>query len=403
ASKYITPDKEWHSIEIPIADKSAGTQELTYLWDLTNLNLVPEDVVTYRAMVFDNDAVTGPKSSVSSEYRLRLPSLDEVFASADTAQDAMKNSAAETVNEANNLKNDLDKLSQQLKANSQQMTWEDQKKFESTLKKFNDIQNRINELKNKVESLTQKMLENKILSPQTLEKYLELQKALQEINSPELQEALKKLQEALQSLNPETVRQALQNFQLNEETFRRSIERTLNLLKRIQIEQKLNELEKKFEQMASAQDEIRKQTEKSDSTSLSSRNSLTQQEKDLEKGLNASEEQLSMLEQKMNEFKDEMPADKIKKAHEEIKNASIGKKMEDVQKNLAGGNFNQSLPTQHQISDLLRSLKEKMAEAQNQMLRNQRLEVINGLRKAQNNLLQISKRQEELRNSSANV
>jgi len=403
SSKYIAADKDWHSVEIPIGDKSAGSREVSYLWDLTNLNLVPEDVVTYRAVVFDNDAVTGPKSSASNEFQLRLPSLDEVFASVDTAQNEMRNSAEETVKETNSLKNDLDRLSQQLKANSQQMTWEDQKKFESTLKKFNDIQKQVSDLKNKVESLTQKMLENKILSPQTLEKYLELQKTLQEINSPEFQEALRKLQEALQSLNPNIVRQALQNFQLNEETFRRSIERTLSLLKRIQIEQKLSELQEKFNQMASRQEEIKKQTQKSDSIIAANRNSLTQQEKDLQNRLKESEEELSSLKQKMNEFKGEMPADKIEKAQEEIRNGDIEKKFDDVEEKLASGNFTQSLVIQQQISSLFQSIKEKLAEAQKQMLQNQRLEVINGLRKAQDNLIEISKRQEELRNSSANV
>lgn len=402
-SKYIAPDKEWHSIEIPIGDKSAGTREIQYLWDLTSLNLVPEDVITYRAKVFDNDAVSGPKSSTSNEYRLRLPSLDEVFASTDTAQDAIKNSAMETVKEANDLKKDLDRLSQQLKANSQQMTWEDQKKFENTLKKFNNIQKQVDDLRSKVESLTQKMLENKILSPKTLEKYLELQNALREINSPEFQEALKKLQQALQSLNPNIVRQALREFQLNEETFRRSIERVLSLLKRIQIEQKLNELQQKFNQMASQQEEIKKQTQESDSSNSTSRNSLTQQEKELEKKLKESEEELSKLKQKMNEFNGEMPTEKLSKAQEEMENARIKEKIKEVQEELANGDFRQSLMKQQQISNLLQSIKEKMNEAQKQMLQGQRREVINGLRKAQDNLLEISKKQEELRNSSANV
>ena len=64
--------------------------------------------------------------------------------------------------------------------------------MQSTLQQYENLQKKVDSLKSQVESMTQNMLENKILSPQTLEKYLELQKALQEINSPEFQGCTKK-------------------------------------------------------------------------------------------------------------------------------------------------------------------------------------------------------------------
>ena len=43
------------------------------------------------------------------------------------------------------------------------------------------------------------------------------------------------MQEAMQNVSPEQMREAMQQAQFNEEQFRQSIERTMNLLKRIQI------------------------------------------------------------------------------------------------------------------------------------------------------------------------
>ena len=41
-----------------------------FVWDLSNENLYPEDVVSYRIELFDNDTVSGPKRAVSRTYTL---------------------------------------------------------------------------------------------------------------------------------------------------------------------------------------------------------------------------------------------------------------------------------------------------------------------------------------------
>jgi len=46
---------------------------------------------------------------------------------------------------------------------------------------------------------------------------------------------------------PDQLRQAMQQVQFSEEAFRQSIERTMELLKRIQVEQKMDEMVKRRE------------------------------------------------------------------------------------------------------------------------------------------------------------
>ena len=94
------------------------------------------------------------------------------------------------------------------------------------------------EVQRTVDKMMDAMQNNKMLSQETMQKYEELQQLMEQMNAPEFAEAMKKLQEAMQQLNPEAMKQALQQFSFSEEQFRKSIERTLNLLKRVQIEQK---------------------------------------------------------------------------------------------------------------------------------------------------------------------
>ncbi len=400
-SKYIQPDRDYRSIEIQIPTRTAGDQEIAYTWDLSSLNLVPEDVISYHAKVFDNDLVNGPKATASSEYRLRLPSLDEVFASTDSEHSDVISNAENALDNSRDLKEQLDKLSQDMKSTTRQLSWEQQKKMQSTLQKYEDLQKRVDSVRSQVESITQKMLENKIISPETLEKYLELQKALQEINSPEFQDALKKLQQAIQSVSPDQIRQALQNFQINEEALRQSIERTLSLIKRVEIEQKLDEIQKRAEQMLSQQDNIRNSTAESDSTQPGKRQQLSENEKEVQKEFEKTMEAMSDLKERMNEFAKEMPIQKLDEASQNLEKSAAQENMQKSAQQLSQGKFSQAMSSQQEITSALKDFQKTLSEAQKQMLQNQQRETVNAMLKAQQNLLEISKKQEELRDQSA--
>lgn len=399
-SKYVPPEKDYHSIEIPLQTKSSGEQEISYTWDLTSLNLVPEDAIGYHAKVFDNDMVHGPKATSSSEFQIRLPSLDEVFASTDSEHSDLISKTENAMQNSTDLKQQLDKISQDMKTMTQQMGWEQQKKMQNTLQKFQELQQRIDSVKNQVESMTQKMLENKIISPQTLEKYLELQKTLQEINSPEFQDALRKLQQAIQSMDPNQVRQAMQNFQVNDEAMRQSIERTLNLLKRIQIEQKFDELQKRVDQMLAQQDSLMKSTAKSDSSNTANKLNLANDQKDIKNQLSDTKDALSDLQKKMNDFAKEMPTQKINEADQKLQQSGAEQNMEKSAEQLSKGNFSQSMTSQSQVQSALKEFQKSLSEAQKAMLQNQQRETLNAMQKAQQNLLEVSKEQERLRDQS---
>ncbi|MGO9481671.1 MAG: DUF4175 family protein [Candidatus Kryptoniota bacterium] len=406
SSKYVEPEKNYHSIEIPLEipqaaqSPDAGSQEIKYTWDLNSLNLVPEDVISYHAKVFDNDLVNGPKAASSAEYQIRLPSLDEVFASEDSEHGDLISKTENALGNSNELQRQVDKLSNEMKTITQQMSWEQQKKIQSTLQRYEELQKKVDSLKSQIESMTQNMLENKVLSPQTLAKYMELQKALQEVNSPEFKDAMEKLQQAIQSMNPEQVRQAMQNFQINEEQFRQSIERTLSLIKRVEIEQKFDEMQKRVEQMMEQQESLQKSTAESDSTRPSNRKQLSENQKEIQKELSATKDAMSDLKNRMSEFADEMPMKQIDRAKEQLEQSKVEQQMQNSSQQLSGGEFSQAQGSQQQISSMLKDFQKTLSDAQKEMLRNQQKETLNTMRKAQQNLLEISKKQEELRNQS---
>ncbi len=401
SSRYVQPEKDYRQLDIPLPSKSAGEEEVAYTWDLSSLDLVPEDVISYHARVFDNDLVHGPKSTVSREFQLRLPSLNEVFSSTDSEHSDLISKAENLLGKSDDMKEQLDKLAQDMKTVTQQMSWEEEKKTQNALERFQEFQQRIDSLREQVESLTQRMLENKVISPETLEKYLELQKAIKDLNSPEFEDALRKLQQAIQSLNPNQVRQAMQNLQVNEDALRQSIERTLSLIKRVETEQKFDELQKRVDQMLSQQEKVSKSTAESDSTDKTERNELSSDQKEVERQYSDAKDALSDLQKRMDEFSKEMPVDKVDQMSKNLDKSGVQQNMQNSENELSQGNFSQASGSQQQVENTLKEFQQMISQAQKEMLQNQQKATLNALQKAQQNLLEISKEQEDLRDKSS--
>ncbi len=79
-SSYTWPHGSAHELQ------HAGTRRTFYIWNLTPLEIGPEDEVSYVMEVTDNDAITGPKSARTPEYTVRVPVLSKKFSNARTSR-----------------------------------------------------------------------------------------------------------------------------------------------------------------------------------------------------------------------------------------------------------------------------------------------------------------------------
>ncbi len=402
-SRYVKPQDEFKYIEIQI-DKKLKEQEISYLWDLSELELSPDDVVSYYLEIFDNDIVSGPKSSRTEIYTIRFPSLHEILARVESSQSEIYEDIKEVLEMAKKLRKEMDEIEKDLKKGNLKSDWQRQQKIQNMAKQYEELKNKLKETSQKLEELVQKMYENHLLSPETLEKYLELQKLLNQLNVPELRELMKRLEQAMQNINPELIRQALENFQFSEENFRRGIERTLNLLKRIQIEQKLNEILKQTEQILNKQEDLRKRTAKTNPEDKSKLKQLSDEQKELKEEMQRIEENLESLKERMMDFKNEMPIDSLEKILNEVKERKFGENFEKAGEKIKSGDLNEVLQMQFDLAQGLMQMQSGLQSLQQQMMQNQQRQIITKMQKIQKDLLTLSKEQEsvkdEVRNST---
>lgn len=401
SSRYEPPQEKFTSIEISI-DKKIKEQIVDHIWNLTQLNPAVNDVYSFYLEVFDNDNVSGPKSAKTPIINVRVPSLDEILANADETQDNVQDEMQETLKEAEELKKELEKIDKDMKQDKQQLTWEEKEKIEQALDKFEKLQEKMESASEQLKQMQNELQQNNLLSEETLEKYMELQKLMDEMTSDEMKKAMQKMQDALEKMNRNQTQDAMNQMKMDEEKFKKSIERTMNLLKRIQIEQKMDEMIKRTENLEQKQFELSEQTKESDQNNQKQSDELSKKQDEISKELDRLQEKMDELAEKMNELKD-MPQEEMEKLQEEFEKQKNEELSDEASKDLKQNQKQKAQKNQQQLSKNMQKMKESMEQMQQQMQQGNQMQTFTDMMRILDNILSLSKQQEELKNKLQNV
>ncbi len=398
SSKYKKADTVFSKIEIPL-DKGLKSQEVSYIWNLANLDLAAEDVVTYYLEIFDNDYVSGPKGTKSSVFTVRVPTLDEILSQADNTQTEASNDLNETLKQAEELQKKFERINQELKQDKKELTWEEKEKIEKSMEEYQQLQDKVSKVSDKLKQMQQELQDNNLLSKETMEKYMELQKMMDEMTSPELKKLMEKMQDVLKNMNRQMTQDQMQNMKIDEEAFQKNIERTMNLLKRIQIEQKMDELVKRTEALQKKQDEINKETAEKDSNNKNNPEELSKKQDEVTKDLNKLSEEMKELQQKMSELKD-MPAEDMQKLSDEFEKQQNQQMSQQSSQQIRQNQQQQAMQNQQQISQNMQNMQQQLSQMQQSMQQQNQMQTLNDMMRILDNLLTLSKQQEDLKKES---
>lgn len=375
-----------------LSGASVGTELIIRdRWDLANLPLVPGDLVRYWVEVADNDNISGPKWAKSKTYHLRLPSLDEILSEATQKTDENISDLEKVLSGEKDLNRKLEELSRRL-AKDQKLSWETKEEVQKLAAEHLKFLENLNKVADQQHETAQKMAENRLAQQELVEKMQEMQKLLDEVASPELKAALRKLQQALDQLDPEQVRQALEKFQIDQEALIAKLDRTIELLKRLATEQKLDALLKMAEKLLQGQKEVNAKTQASPADSLPQ---VSPDEKALEK-------QLDQLTQKASDLKRELQADPEFNIPQSAQfcdrpgQSGAKPKMQKMQQALQQAQKKPSEQAGAEAQEEMESMFASMLQARQGISQCRKKGILGELRKALEDALYLSESQEKL-------
>jgi hypothetical protein len=348
---------EWETREL--AHPGTATVRLQRTLDLSPMALSPGDAVTYRAVVSDNDTVSGPKHGASRAYVVRLtqPAMAKARERLEQTEQAEMQTLHELRDEVEQLGVELDRMTRELdrpgRARQQQTA------------RLQDAVQRVEALTEKLDgaiaNTMRQMNVNELVTPEMMERVGELQKLLQETLDEGLRASLERVQEALGAINQESVRQQLLQARDMQQQMLERLEQTIELLKSVQREQRLGQAVEMAERLVRRQEDLRQSTKEAAAREAEERELERQAQRQ-----DAVSRAAAELEQHLAELADEM-----QEAAEQIRSlADTGdarSAMRDAAQRLRQGQPKRAVAPQTRALSALRrmlaGLKQRQAEA----------------------------------------
>lgn len=366
--------------------KNQKSETFFHFWDLAELGLEPGDAVEYYFEVWDNDGVNGSKSSRSESKTYRVATLNELAAENDAKSEQLKEELSETLKMAKEMQNNLEDLQKDL-LNKKNLDWEDKEKMKQMLQTQKALQKKMDEIQQKSEQKNSKMNEMMEFDPNLVEKQKQLEELFEEVMSEDMKKLFEEMEKLMDEMTKEKAQELLEDIEMSNEDLEKELDRSLELFKQLEFEQKLEQTMERLEELAKDQEELAKETKdkSSDNEELS--------------------EKQEQLNEEFEDIKKEM--DDLEKKNEELENPnqmedfsneeeSVSESQKDSKEQLDQNQNKKASESQQKASDQMKNMAQKMGNMMMQMQAQGQQEDMEALRQIVENLLTLSFDQENL-------
>ena len=395
------PGGEERNMPIPVDTESTMISQ-PFVWDLSNENLFPGDVVSYRIELYDNDTISGPKRAVSRTYTLRFPSIEEIYDQIDETQEQQVSDMEDMLEEQEETRKKIEELNRTLEQKareeadgiqSEELSWEQKKEIESVLTGQEQATDELLKAAEAIRATMETLEDHDSPSQELIDKMDQLRKLFQEIATPELLKAMQELQQALQSFDNEQLKTSMESFEFEQEEFLKRLERSLSILKQIRMEQQLMAAVRQTQDLAARQDELRYATE--NSSDSEERLELSEKQQRLGEETGSLQRDLESLARAMEAFRD-MPAERVQEAAGDMERRDMTGNMDQIAEQLKVGRMQRAMEGQQEMSRALSGLNQQLQDIQDQLQEDRMREIAEGMRRAMHQLVDLSVSQETL-------
>ena len=375
---YTFEDTSYHSILY----QGAAKEQLPFSQsvDLSSLPTRKSNTVELHFEVFDNDGVNGSKSKISKVFSYQVPDQNSKNKLKEELAEEMEDLLSSAFDKSKELQKEQKQIKRLLLENKK-LSWEDQQKISSYLQKQQSLRQDLSQIQKKSEEKNQK---EKILSPndeELLEKQKKIEELLQSLMDEETLKMFDELQKLLDQMSPEKTPEQLEQLQLQQENLSKSLDRTLELFKQMELQENLKEAIKNLEELSEKEKGLSQQKEANEKDEQQKiQEQFEKIHDDLKKILEKNEALDQKLDMKPEELSTEPTKENLNKAGEELKKDN-GKKANEHQKKAA---------------EEMDQLAQKLSQHQKKEGGQEDAEDLQAMRQLLENLIYLSVEQERL-------
>ncbi|MBR5832480.1 MAG: hypothetical protein IKY79_07695 [Bacteroidales bacterium] len=387
-STQDTVNKVFIEKDLPFNAKEL-TQEFYYSTLFEDIEILPGDIIEYYFEVWDNDGIHGAKSSKSQIFEVKVPTKEELEKILDQSTMEINALSETSLSEIKDMQKDINEMIRKL-VDKKELSWQDKKQLEDLAKKQNQIKETLQKMQDQIKQNNQLEQQYKEQTESIIEKQRELDRLYNELLSDEMKAMMDEMNKLMEEMDKKKVQDALENMKLKNENLEKQLDQNIELMKRLELEKKIEDAIKKTEDLAEKQRNLSKETEKA--SKKETENLLEKQDK-LNKEFEQIKKDIDEIQQKLKDI-DETSEFKRNKDTEK----SISDKQNEASKQLKNNNNKKASEQQKSAADELDKMSEQLAEAQLDMQQEELAEDAEQVRQMLKNLVTLSFEQERLIN-----
>jgi hypothetical protein len=378
------------AISIPFT-RNLTDQDFYFSFDFSDLG-TSTGIISYYFSVTDNDVINNYKTTTSDNFTYNVPSRQEIAQSENEQFEKLEDMLQQSEKLAKEIQNDLQNL--RLKNMDNNVSdWEKTQMVNEVLSKQNQLEQLYEKIKKDNEHLNNYMNSFNEQNKDIVEKQKQIEELLEEVFTDELKKLLEEFQKLAEEFDSKMLNQLTEKMDFTYEDLQKQLDRNLEMLRKMKIEQKLQNVIDEMNRMAAEEEKMAE-----DISNKSNFEEIGQQQEKHEQELNDLQDQINDALQLNEELKEQMNFD------------DFSEEFEDIQKSMENSKDALKHKNQKKAGSGMKDTSEKMkntAFAMQQMLDSnttkQNMENIQNLKQILSNLVYLSFEQEKVLNELSGI
>ncbi len=382
---YIPGEKSdtTKKINIPFS-KNMSTQSFFFAFDFSEVEIEGRQI-RYYFEVGDNDAINGSKKSRTEIREYIIPSLRDMEAESERAMESIDSKVSEAMKISDEIKRDIDNLQKDI-IDKQLSDWERNQAIQQIIDKQKQLESLVQNVSEEQKSLSQQK-EQWSKDEELLKKHQQIQELLENLIDDEMRKLLEELQELAENFDMSKFQDLMEEMKRSSDDIEAQMERTLELLKRMEIEERLKNTVSKLEELAREHEKLSEETK----DESSSRDDIMQKQEEHKEEFEQISEDYEKTLEKNQELKKPYKLDEFSDDFQQIM-----EKLDKTSGQLSQDDNQGASDSQKSNAKEMQDLSDKLQEMMDQQMQQQATENMQDLRQILDNLLIFSFEQEEI-------
>lgn len=390
--KIIRQNGQVKEVKIPV-QQVAGTQmNFDFAVDFKREEVKLNDKIEYYFIISDNDGVNGSKSVKSQLFTYELPSLEELNDERREDQNKTKEDLDQLLKKTQEFQKNISQLKKET-MNSKSSDWNKLNKVQQLKEEQSTLLESLQKIQNEMDKSVEEKNQLSPMNEELMEKQEMIEKLLEELMDDELKKLLEDLEKLFQQNDKEQIKDKMEELNQSSEDMKKQLDRSLEMLKKMQLNERIDDVEKELKDLAKEQDELKEKLD-----DKLSKEELKKQQEELNKKFEDLKKDLDELDKLNKDLENPMDLGNLDELKEQVTDD-----LNNAKENLDQGKDKKAGENQKSASEGMNSMANQLNAKQQQSNKKEQEEDMKSLRNILESLMTLSFDQEALMNKFTKI